>query len=304
MTTPVFTVFTPSYNSARTLPRVWESLKAQTFRSFEWVIIDESSRDDTAQLVENWRKQADFPLRFFIQKKPGKHNASNMAAKLAEGELFLTLDSDDACVPNALKRFLYYWRTIPEDKRAGFSAVTGLCMDQNGNPVGGRFPYDVLDSDSLDMKYRWRVKGEKWGFQRTDVMRHFPFPEVQHRALPEGVVWSAIARRYKTRYINEALRIYWIEPKAKSMTSGKFAVTGAVGYAYWHASILNNEMDWFRFAPLDFLKSAAHFSRFSFHAGDSISTQFKTLKPFARILWIIMLPFGVLAFLRDKLKQL
>ena len=38
------TVFTPSYNRAKTLPRVFECLKKQTYKSFEWIIIDDGSK--------------------------------------------------------------------------------------------------------------------------------------------------------------------------------------------------------------------------------------------------------------------
>ncbi|MFA5161073.1 MAG: glycosyltransferase family A protein [Elusimicrobiales bacterium] len=300
---PTFTVFTATYNRARTLHRVWESLCAQTFRSFEWIVVDDNSADNTAELVESWRAQADFPVRFYRQRKPGKHMASNLAAELAGGELFLPLDSDDGCVPSALERFIFHWRAIPEGERAGFSAVTALAADQHGRPAGGKFPKDILDSDSLEMKYRWRVKGEKWGFQRTDVMRRFPFPDQPHRALPEGIVWSGIARHYKTRYINEVLRIYWIEPRSGAMTGGGFASACAAGYGYWHQNVLNTELDWFRFAPLDFLAAAAHYARFSFHGGLNLSWQWRGLRPAARALWLAAFPLGFLAFLSDKMRD-
>ena len=232
------------------------------------------------------------------------HLAFNLGAELAEGELFLPLDSDDGCVPEALERFLRHWRAIAPDKRNGFSAVTGLCVDQRGNLVGEKFPRDVMDSDSLEMQYRWKVKGEKWGFHRTDVMRRFPFPELNHRALPQGIVWSAIARHYKTRYVNEITRVYWLpEPGSDCITAGGIAVSGAAGYAYWHETILNGELDWFRYAPLYFLRSAAHFSRFSFHSGTGLAAQYKKLSPTARLLWLAALPAGAAAWLRDKIKN-
>lgn len=46
-----FTVFTPTFNRAASIHRVYESLKSQTFRDFEWLIVDDGSEDDTADLV-------------------------------------------------------------------------------------------------------------------------------------------------------------------------------------------------------------------------------------------------------------
>ncbi|MFQ5451045.1 MAG: glycosyltransferase family 2 protein, partial [Nitrospinaceae bacterium] len=50
-TSYTFTVFTPTYNRAYTLDRVYNSLVAQTFRDFEWLIVDDGSTDNTKELV-------------------------------------------------------------------------------------------------------------------------------------------------------------------------------------------------------------------------------------------------------------
>lgn len=55
-----FTVFTPTFNRAASIHRVYESLQSQTFRDFEWLIVDDGSEDDTADLVRRWIKEADF----------------------------------------------------------------------------------------------------------------------------------------------------------------------------------------------------------------------------------------------------
>ena len=50
-----FTVFTPTYNRAHTLSRLYESIRQQTVRDFEWVIVDDGSTDGTAELVQRWQ---------------------------------------------------------------------------------------------------------------------------------------------------------------------------------------------------------------------------------------------------------
>jgi hypothetical protein len=132
--------------------------------------------------------------------------------QLARGELFLTLDSDDACVPGALERFKFHRDAIPVNERAAFSGVTALCVDQSGKLIGDKFPLDVCDSDPIEMAYKYKVKGEKWGFHLTEVLKQFPFPELAAgKYVPESIVWDAIGKLYKTRFVNEPLRIYWIK---------------------------------------------------------------------------------------------
>ena len=97
-----------------------------------------------------------------------KKVAHNYAVKLAQGEFFLTFDSDDRCVPQALERFNYHWLQIPLAIRDEFSAVTALCINENNELIGDYFPCDDwIDSNTLDIAYKFRVRGEKWGFHRT-----------------------------------------------------------------------------------------------------------------------------------------
>ena len=83
-----------------------------------------------------------------------------------------------------------------------------LCQNEKGELVGSYFPFDITDSNSLEIRYRFKVIGEKWGFHRTDVLLKFPFPEPIQRMshIPESIVWTKIGKEYKTRFINERLR--------------------------------------------------------------------------------------------------
>ncbi|MBD1896893.1 glycosyltransferase family A protein [Coleofasciculus sp. FACHB-129] len=296
---PVFTVFTPTYNRAHTLHRVYESLQAQTYRNFEWVVIDDGSIDNTCELVEQWRQEANFTIRYFYQENSGKHIAVNRGVREAKGELFLVLDSDDACVSEALERFKEHWDLIPEDKKHRFSAVTCLCNDQNGEIVGSRFPFDPTDSDSLEIRYRYKVTGEKWGFHRTEVLRQFPFPEiVGEKTIPQGFVWGRIAREYKTRFINEPLRVYFSGTDQLTRLSPQQI---SLGHALWHKIILNEQSSWFWYAPFNFMRSAVHYSRFSFHTGITVSEQFKMLNTrIGKFLLLGALPVGYLVYCQDR----
>ncbi len=296
-----FTVFTPTFNRAHTLGRVYRSLAAQTFRDFEWLIVDDGSTDQTPELVAAWQAEASFPIRYFRQANQGKHVAFNQGVRRARGELFLPLDSDDACLPQALERLWGHWQAIPEDERAGFAAVTGLCVDQAGRVVGRRFPRDVLDSDSSEIKHRYKVGGEKWGFTRTDLLRAHPYPEPAGCSfVPESVVWIAIAARYRTRFVNDPLRVY--HASAGDQLSGSGLRRGHLaGLALWHQAVLNFEAGWFWRDPLDLLRSGLNYARFSFLAGRGVGEQAAGLEGAgARLLWLAGLVPGWLKARLDR----
>jgi len=301
-----FTVFTPTYNRAHTLSRVHACLESQTFRDFEWLVVDDGSTDHTRSLMESLRHKASFSMRYIYQKNAHKKGAFNRGVRESLGELFLTLDSDDECVPNALERLWWHWMNIPQSVRTRFSAVTGLCADEDGNLVGDRFPTESsdgwIDSDSLEIRYRYHVKGEKWGFQRTDVLRNFPFPEDVQGHVPEGVVWSAIARRYRTRYVNEVLRIYHRgnDQLTRSRDPGKYGD----GHAFWAREVLENEWRWMRLDPVWMLKVAANYTRFHRHLHRTQRHKQWPLKEIVpRLLVALMWPVGVGRYWLDLKKK-
>jgi glycosyltransferase involved in cell wall biosynthesis len=297
-----FTIFTPTYNRAHTLHRVYDSVRSQTFHDFEWLICDDGSTDETPRLVERWMREAPFAIRYVRQEHHGKHVAFNRGVREARGALFLGLDSDDACVPDALDRFKRHWDAIPASDRHRFSAVTALCQDQHGRLVGDRFPRDPTDSDSLEIRYRFRVKGEKWGFQRTAVLRDFAYPVWEGEThVPPSFVWRAIARRYKTRYVNEILRIYHVDERADQLSALGSRLKHAGALAAWYRYVLTEELDWFPVAPVRFLAAAVNHVRFSLHARRRPAAPRSALRGRARLLGLLALPVGIAVYARDRL---
>lgn len=207
-----FTIFTPSYNRAALLPRVYECLEKQTFRDFEWLMVDDGSSDNTAEVIKGLQNKALFPIRYIAKSNGGKHTAVNLGAREAEGYLIAILDSDDWFTPNALERFWHHWQSIPANQQEKFCGITGLCADPAGKLIGTPFPKDVFDSDAIDLRYRYKVSGDKGGVLRTEVLRQYPYPEDVGRFVSESLVWNRMAKKYQTRFINEALTIKEYQP--------------------------------------------------------------------------------------------
>ena len=211
-----FTVLTPTYNRAHVLGRVFASLCAQTFRDFEWLIVDDGSTDNTRELVASWK--ADFPIRYVWQTNRGKHTAMNLGVSLAAGEFIAQLDSDDTCLPQALERFDYRWRQIPNPEK--FAAVVGLCVDEKGQIVGSTFPGDYVDAFTPGQARALVNRAERWGIIRTDIWRQFPAPEFPgERFLIKGLVQNRILRHYAARYFNEPVRVYFRSPDSLTNSS-------------------------------------------------------------------------------------
>ena len=293
-----FTVCTATFNRAHTLHRVFDSLKAQTFQDFEWLVINDGSSDETEMLIARWQSRTSFSIRYKYQQNQGKHIAINLGATLALGDLFVVADSDDAFLPNALEVFYEAWLAIPKTSRSDFVGVTGLCVTDDGRIIGDRFPEDILDTTSLEVSYRHRVGGEKWGFYRTDIIRQFPSPSIDGLSFfSESIIWHAIGRRYMTRFINKPLRIYK-QDAGDQLTRRSPSDTAPAGVFY--VITLNNDHDYMFVAPMFFARIATHGVRFALHRSESLTTQLSQLRrPKLKALWMIVFIPGLLLYLAD-----
>jgi glycosyltransferase involved in cell wall biosynthesis len=296
MSVPLFTVFTPTFNRAHTLHRVHDSLARQTLRDFEWLIVDDGSTDDTPAMVESWIAQGRVPIRYLRQPNQGKHRAFNAGVAAAAGTLFLPLDSDDACVDDALERLAGHWAAIPAPERARFTGITCLCRTESGELVGGPLPADVIDGPFHEVLERLGRSGEMWGFHRTEVLREFPFPEFDgERFIAEGVVWHRIARRYLMRFINEGLRLYFDSADSLSRSMTRIRHRSPRGTACFYQEYLELDMP-----PRARLRAAANLWRFAAFGGQAQALRAAFAS--APLALAAAAPLGLVLALRDRLR--
>lgn len=249
------TVFTPTYNRANTLSRVYDSLLKQTYKNFIWVIVDDGSTDNTRDLISRFSGESPFPIKYIYQKNQGKHIAINTAVKNTKSELFIIADSDDSFVDDALEILVKAWDTISESKKKEYKGITCRCYDaETDKPIGINLPKDPFDSNDLDAPFKYKLTYEKWSLSRTEVFREFPFPNIEGglKFYPEGIIWQKMARKYKTRYINNCLRAYYRDQE-NSVTNSKYS-RHKENFYLWENNI-NNIFDYFWYNPILFLKS-------------------------------------------------
>lgn len=201
------TVFTPTYNRAHTLTRLYESLRRQTFTDFEWLIVDDGSADETAELLDDLEAgHSGFPIRRIKTPNGGKHRAINVGCAAAVGDLFFIVDSDDYLPPDSLQVIDAMEQTIPNSERSRFAGVCGLKAAPDGTLIGTTFEGDVLDITTLE-RGAHAIAGDKGEVVYTEVLRAYPFPEFPgERFLTEAVVWDRIAHDGRVlRFFNQVI---------------------------------------------------------------------------------------------------
>lgn len=233
------TVCTPTYNRAHLLNKLYTSLKKQNYNSFQWIIVDDGSTDNTDEIVNEFIKENNINIRFIKKKNGGKHTALNIGIDNAEGELFWIVDSDDYIIDDALKYIWNKWCELKDKKDfAGLSALKGY---ENKKVIGTTVNEEYIDTDVLTYRYKYRVLGDKSEVYRTDILKKYKFPEYrEEKFLTEAVVWNRIANDgYKIRWFNKVIYICEYLEGGLTNTSDKNIMDSWQGTTLYYKELLS-----------------------------------------------------------------
>ena len=203
------TVFTPTYNRGYIIEQLYAALLRQSCMDFEWLVVDDGSSDNTAELFADWvARDNPFSIRYYQKENGGKHRAINEGARLAWGELFFIVDSDDYVTDDAVDTILRQVYSIPDLVRENLAGICNLRGCPNGAVLGTTFEGEYLDCTSLERR-KFGIDGDKAEVFFTDVLRKYPFPEFKgEKFVTEAVVWDAMAMDgYLLRYYNKVTYI-------------------------------------------------------------------------------------------------
>lgn len=165
----ILTVFTPTFNRAHTLGRLYHSLCAQTSRDFEWLVVDDGSTDGTKELVRAWKDEEILPIQYIFKENGGLFTGYNTAYLNIETELNVCIDSDDALPVEAVEKIITTWKERGSESYAGIIGLD-VYMD-SGKPIGGFFPEDMKECFLLDLYTKKIHRGDSKQVMRTDLMK-------------------------------------------------------------------------------------------------------------------------------------
>ncbi len=218
------TIFTPTYNRGYIINNLYQSIKRQTIKNFEWIIIDDGSTDNTEQLVCGWQKEKnDFPIVYKRVENGGKHRAINRAVQIANGEKFFIVDSDDFLPKNSIETIEKYFNRINEYKGYQMAGICGIKAYMNGDFVGTTFNEETKCCTYLERE-KYGISGDKAEIIYTDVMKKYPFPEYKgENFITEAIVWDRMASdEYNLLFFNEI--VYLCEYRDDGLTNQGLAL--------------------------------------------------------------------------------
>ena len=266
----MITVFTPAYNRAYRLQELYNSLLRQTSKNFEWIVVDDCSTDNTQELINSWSHENKIRITYYRQEQNGgKHRAINKGVKLAQGELFFIVDSDDFLTDDALESIEKQWAFCENKER-----YSGLCfrkMTKGSSFSENRLEYKILgknfpeyrcSANSIDIAYKWGCDTDKAEIFKTGVLKKNPFPEIKNENFCEEViVWFKIAKKKNGLLlcINKGIYVCEYLPDGLSANLGDKMKKSPLSSALFCFTMLTIKHEWKKGNAPALLKNTLYF---------------------------------------------
>lgn len=238
------TVFTPTFNRGHLLRRVYASLLNQTNTSFEWLIVDDGSTDNTSDVVRELMKEELLDIRFIQKENGGKHTAHNEAVKNATGDMFLCLDSDDQLMPGALS-IIQEKMNLLQESDCGF--VLYKCT-ADGKLLCNQIEERTLHSSLSQLVAKHGMSGEYAFVFVTAVLKQYMLPEYTNECfLGESVLYDRMELDgYTLCPVNEVLELCEYQAEGLSSNFNKLMKNNPAGYCLYFMQRVNVECGWKR----------------------------------------------------------
>ena len=248
------TVFTPTFNRAYIIENLYRSLQRQSYRDFEWLIVDDGSTDETDAVIAKWQKEGnDFPIRYYKKENGGKCRAINYGVDRAEGLLFFNVDSDDYLLDDALEKIARWESELPKDKK--FCGVVGNLGTSPTETPNTPWPEPYRDANLLERysEYTDRpIDGERaWVFY-TDIQKAYKYPEFEgENFITPAVTWNRMAHDgYLVRIYDDIIWVYEYQPDGLTMSGNKRFLDRPQG----HGLCLREKAEFIGYSKKKFMK--------------------------------------------------
>ncbi len=225
----ILTIFTPTYNRAAYLKRLYDSLVAQANKDFEWLIVDDGSTDETAQVVASFQAEQRLNIRYLAKENGGKHTAYNLALEQAAGTWFVCVDSDDFLSNDAVAVIAQATQQLPDHM-----GIAAYKADDRGNRLSEPFPEQVDSCKISELTFRYGCKGEFAFVFPTALAAKFPFPVFPgERFVTESVIYDRLEQVCAMKLLDQVVMICEYLEEGYSMNYGALMGRNPTGFCLY-----------------------------------------------------------------------
>jgi glycosyltransferase involved in cell wall biosynthesis len=200
---PAVSIGIPFYNCAATLRAAVESVKRQTFRDWELILVDDGSTDDSYARIS---PESDDRIRLFRHKENrGLAYRLNEIAGLAKGEFLARMDADDLMHPQRIERQLQVLRST----KTTVVATAAYVIDDHGKVLGERRPSRNYETPKDVLRHNGPIHPTIMATR--EFFLRYPYVGEPPRS-EDLILWVNVLRQEKVVALPERLHFYRENP--------------------------------------------------------------------------------------------
>lgn len=203
-----FSIITPSYNQAAFITDTLESVLQQDYPNVEYIVIDGGSTDGTVEILHSYGKR----LTWISEADEGQSDAINKGFRMASGDVFAWLNSDDTYLPGALREVATFLEDNPM-----IDMVYGDLMHVGAK--GQFIKHYVAPAFDPTLLLRWNFIPQPACFFRSYVWERVKGLDPSLRYAFDRDLWLKIAQQYKIGKVPAELATFRWHRQSKTFTS-------------------------------------------------------------------------------------
>jgi len=227
----LLTYFTPTYNRAHTLPKLYESLKNQTKKDFIWLIVDDGSKDNTRELVEQWQSEGVVEIQYVLKENGGKHTAIDMSNQVCTTAYINCIDSDDYLSIDSTEVLYKYLDEVSKD--GSLCGIVARKAHFSGEPFNKSFPNETEKMYFKELATKYNHVQDTNLIFKTALVKNYHFPIFEEeRFVTESVFYNQFMLDYKMLAIPELLYLAEYQADGYTKQGMRLFFKNPQGYLY------------------------------------------------------------------------
>lgn len=208
---PLVTIVMTVYNAGKFLKPAIDSILSQTYKNFEFIIINDGSTDNSEKVIKSY---VDPRIRFINQTNHGLAYSLNKGFSLARGEFIARMDQDDISLPSRLEKEL---QLIALDPTIGVVGTFFTYIDEETSSPSITITMPTLDIDLKRTLYLVNPFGHGSTMIRKTAWEQAGGYRTDYGPTEDNILWATIADNWAFRVIPEVL--YWYRINTRGMSA-------------------------------------------------------------------------------------
>jgi glycosyltransferase involved in cell wall biosynthesis len=203
---PLVSVITPSFNKGSFIEETILSIRNQTYKNIEHIVIDGGSSDETITILKSYNQD----LKWISEPDKGQSDAINKGWRLAKGDIIAYLNADDTYLPDTIETIVHFFDKNP---KIYMLYGDGIITDEQGkNPR----PFHCVEFNLKKFIFRQVNIFQPSVFLRKEIFNIIGDVDQKLHLAMDFDYWLRISLEYHIGYLPRTLSVAKIYPDAKS----------------------------------------------------------------------------------------